>query len=390
MIAAAVKSELLIWARERAGVSRVTLERKFPRLAAWEAGAAHPSLRQVEQFARAVHVPVGYLFLPEPPVERLPIPDFRAGHGERRPPSPNLLDAIYMCQGRQEWYREYARTIGEPARDFVGSLTVATPVVEAAATIRDVLGFDLEARRACPTWTEALQTFIAQAEEIGVLVMVSGVVYNNTHRRLDPAEFRGFAIADPVAPLIFINGADTKAAQMFTLAHELGHLWLGQSALTDATPATATDGDIETWCNQVAAELLVPEEVLAREVDRREPLDAALARHARRFKVSTPVVLRRLRDLRVVSAAEFGVAYEAELERLLNMDRGSGGNFHLTEAVRVSKRFASALVVSTMEGHTLYRDAMQMLGISSLARLDRLAARGAWENQPTRRTMLEN
>ncbi|MBX6330269.1 MAG: ImmA/IrrE family metallo-endopeptidase [Gemmatimonadaceae bacterium] len=373
MTVAPIKPELLTWARERAGLPRKALERKFPRLAAWEAGSAQPTLRQVERFARAVYVPVGYLFLPEPPVERLPIPDFRVGHGDRRPPSPNLFDTIYMCQGRQEWYRDYALAAGEAERDFVGSLSLATPVAEAAGTIRDALGFDLEARRACPTWTEALRTFIAQAEEIGVLVMVSGVVYNNTRRRLDPAEFRGFAIADRLAPLIFINGADTKAAQMFTLAHELGHLWLGQSALTDATPASAADGDVETWCNRVAAELLVPEAVLAREIDHREPLDEALARHARRFKVSTLVILRRLRDLRVLTANEFRAAYEAELNRLLSIDRGSGGNFHLTEAVRVSKRFASALVASTLEGHTLYRDAMQMLGISKLETFDRFS-----------------
>lgn len=373
MTAAPVKPELLTWARERAGLSRVALERRFPRLAAWEAGTSHPTLRQVEQFARTVHVPVGYLFLREPPAERLPIPDFRAGHGDRRPPSPNLFDAIYMCQGRQEWYRDHARTTGEPPRAFVGSLTIATPVTEAAATIRRALGFDLEARRACPTWTEALRTFIAQAEEIGVLVMVSGVVYNNTHRRLDPAEFRGFAIADPVAPLIFINGADTKAAQMFTLAHELGHLWLGQSALTDATPATPADGDVETWCNRVAAELLVPEEVLSREIDRHEALDAALVRHARRFKVSTLVILRRLRDLRVVSAAEFSAAYEAELERLMSIDRGSGGNFYLSQPVRASRRFVAALVESTFEGRASFTEAFRLLGIS---KVDTLRALG--------------
>src|SRR5579872_4789530 len=366
MTATQVKPQLLIWARERAGLTRAALERRFSRFAAWEAGSASPTFRQLEQFARTVHVPVGYLFLAEPPVERLPIPDFRSGHGERRPPSPNLLDTVYMCQGRQDWYRDYARTTNEPALAFVGSLSVSTPIVEAAAIIRSILKFDLDARRACPTWTDALRAFISQAEGIGVLVMVSGVVYNNTHRRLDPSEFRGFAIADSHAPLVFINGADTKSAQMFTLAHELGHLWLGQSGLTDASPDSPTDGQVETWCNQVAAELLVPAAVLSDDIDRREPLDAALARHARRYKVSTLVVLRRLRDLRVLSPAEFHEAYAAELARLLGIDRGRGGDFHLTEAVRVSKRFASALVTSTLEGHTLYRDAMQMLGMAKL------------------------
>ena len=102
--------------------------------------------------------------------------------------------------------------------------------------------------------------------------MVSGVVYNNTHRPLEPAEFRGFAIADQLAPLVFINGADTKAAQMFTLAHELGHIGLGESALTDVEPATLPTEQVESWCNRVAAELLVPAAVLEQEVVPREPL----------------------------------------------------------------------------------------------------------------------
>jgi Zn-dependent peptidase ImmA (M78 family) len=366
MIRAAVNPAILTWARERAGLEPEDLTRRFAKLAAWEKGDAVPTLRQLEQFAKAVHVPIGYLFLREPLVETIPIPDFRLGRANRGRPSPNLLDTIYMCQGRQEWYRDYARIAGETSKEFVGSLTVKTGITEAAEQIRHVLGFDVDARRDCPTWTDALRMFVAQAEAAGVLVMCSGVVYNNTHRSLDPDEFRGFAIADPLAPLIFVNAADTKSAQMFTLAHELGHLWLGQSALTDTAPSTAPTGDVEAWCNRVAAELLVPEAVLSQEIRSGEVLDATIRRLARRFKVSTLVVLRRLHDIGILSSAGFHTAYEAELKHLLSIDRGSGGDFHVTEGVRVSKRFALALVESTLEGQTLYRDAMQMLGISKL------------------------
>lgn len=180
------------------------------------------------------HAPVGYLLLDEPPDERLPIPDFRTVRGrEIEEPSPDLLDVIHLCQQRQEWYRGFARSIGEEPLAVVGSATLSSEVNEAASEIRSWLHFDLEARRKCPTWTEALRLFIDAVDEAGVLVMVSGVVGSNSHRKLDPDEFRGFTLADPIAPLIFVNGADTKSAQMFTLAHELAHVWLGQSGVSD-------------------------------------------------------------------------------------------------------------------------------------------------------------
>ena len=357
---------MLQWARERAGMTVDALRARFPRIDKWERGDGAPTLKQLEAFARTVWAPVGYLFLDKPPVESVPLPDFRSGHARRDRPSPNLLDTLYLCQARQAWYQDYARAAGEAPRAFVGSLTLAAPIDVAAATIRDSLGFDLESRRLAPTWTDALRQFIAQADALGVMVMCSGVVFNNNRRKLDPAEFRGFAIADELAPLVFINGADSKAAQMFTLAHELGRLWLGESALSDADIARPTDGQVETWCNRVAAELLVPQAVLREELRAREDVGAAMARLARRFKVSTLVVLRRMHDVGAITRASFDKVYKAELARLADRPVSGGGDFYLTQSARVSKRFASALVESTLEGRTLYRDALSMLGIKKV------------------------
>lgn len=365
-----VKPKLLRWARERAGLKLSDLSARFPKIRDWESGAESPTFKQLEKFAHATHVPLGFLFLSKPPDEPLPIPDFRTIAGSAIPrPSANLLDTIYACQMRQDWYRDFAESVRLPALPFVGSASVRTRPERVADEMRKLLGFDLEARRSCTTWTDALRQFIAKSEQAGILVMVNGVVVNNTHRKLDPEEFRGFALADHLAPLVFINGADTKAAQMFTLAHELAHLWLGNSALTNSI--TAADPALpqeEAWCNQVAAEFLVPQDAVRRELKAGERLDETLSRLARSFKVSTLVILRRLMDVGSLSRDEYGTAYRQELERLLEIDRssksGGGGDFYRTTLARVSQRFARALVESTLEGRTLYRDAFRMLGIA--------------------------
>jgi transcriptional regulator with XRE-family HTH domain len=170
-----VHPHLLRWARNRAGLDVPALSRRFPRLEDWEAGRARPTLKQLEAFARATNTPIGFLFLAEPPVEAVPIPDFRTVANARvGKPSPNLLETIYICQQRQEWYRDFARSMGEESLPFVGSARLSDDVVTTGATMRRTLGFDLDERRRLPTWTDALRRFIEQADGIGVLVMCSG------------------------------------------------------------------------------------------------------------------------------------------------------------------------------------------------------------------------
>ncbi len=327
-----VKPELLRWARERAGLSLEALARPIPQLPIWETGEARPTLKQVERFAKATYTPVGYLFLQEAPLERVPIPDFRTISVDRvTRPSPNLLDTLYICQQRQNWYRDFARSTGETPLPFVGSASVEDDVETTAADIRSALGFDIEARRQMPTWTDALRRFIEQADALGLLVMVSGVVGCDNHRKLDAREFRGFALSDPLAPV--------------------------------STPSHR----VERWCNEVAAELLVPLGMIREEYRPASELGAEVRRLAHRFKVSTLVVLRRVRDAGGLSDDRFADAYDAELTRLRGMPRASGGDFYLTLPARVSRRFARALVTSTLEGQTAFTEAFRMLNIRKMA-----------------------
>jgi len=365
-----VNPDLLGWALERAGVSADALVGRFPKLREWLSGELAPTLKQLEAFAAATHTAIGLLFLPQPPDEPLPIPDFRTLPEARLSrPSASLLDTIYLCQQRQAWYRDHLYLYGAQPLDFVGSVSVADEVPEVAARITRAIGFDLAERRQLPNWSEALRRLIALIEDTGVLVMVSGVVGSNTHRPLRVEEFRGFALADALAPLIFINGKDSKAAQMFTLAHELAHLWLGESGISDVQAATRPDEATERWCNAVAAELLVPLETLREVYQPDQALQAEMQRLARWFKVSTLVIVRRLFDLGVLDEEMLWHTYREELERVkaLTKTEGGGGDFYNSLGVRVSKRFASAVVGSTLEGQTAFTDAFRMLGIKKSA-----------------------
>jgi len=226
-----------------------------------------------------------------------------------------------------------------------------------------------------PTWTDALRQLIAKAEDAGVMVMASSVVGSNSHRKLDVGEFRGFALADDLAPLVFLNGADSKAAQMFTLAHELAHLWLGATGVSDTQAGQVPEQQTERWCNQVAAELLMPLQALRAAHQPDAPIPDEIQRLAREFKVSTLVALRRLFDAGFINQATLWQHYHEEQARLRGLEqRGSGGgNFYRSLGARASKRFARAVVTSTLEGETLFQDAFRMLGVRKTATFNEAA-----------------
>ncbi|MCY4175417.1 MAG: ImmA/IrrE family metallo-endopeptidase [Acidimicrobiaceae bacterium] len=195
--------------------------------------------------------------MPEPPEEHLPVADFRTiKSASQASPSAELIDTIHMMQRRQAWLRE--TLVGEEAapRAFVGSARLTDEPDAAGRKMRSALGFDSGWALSVCSWQEAVGELRRSIEGMGVMAVINGVVGNNTHRRLDVQEFRGFALADAYAPLIFVNGADAKSAQMFTLAHELAHIWLGTEGLSGFEFLLPDGSDVERWCNRAAAEFL--------------------------------------------------------------------------------------------------------------------------------------
>lgn len=381
MTVALISPEVLRWARERSQLDRERLAEKIHvpanNLERWEQGAAKPTFKQAEKLAKALHIPFGFLFLAHPPVETLPIPDLRtAGNQITVNLSPDLRDLLVDVFGKHDWYRDYLLEQGAEPLPFVGrfGLDVAPAVV--ATDMVQTLGLTLPDREAATNWEAFLRVLMTRAEAAGVWVMRSGIVGNDTHRALKVGELRGFAICDAIAPLVFINGADAKAAQIFTLVHELAHLWIGQSGISDVSltvPPSAPHPQVERFCNDVAAEVLVPARDLRERWHERESLDDNAGSLASFFRVSTVAVARRAFDLGLIEWPAYVEYYQQQEERWHQPTKKvEGGDFYRTIPVRNGRRFTEAVLRSAVEQSLLLRDAGRLLGVNP-AKIGRLA-----------------
>lgn len=360
-----VAPEMLRWACERSGRDFAGLATSVPQLPAWMRGERQPTLRQLEKLAVATRTPLGYLFLARPPEERLPVPDFRTMWGTfRERPSPDLLDTLYAMQRRQDWLRECLIESDVEPLWFAGSARLADDPASVGHEMRRALGLNGGWAAGVSTWQDAVRELRRSIEQVGVMAVINGVVGNNTSRKLSVEEFRGFALTDSYAPLIFVNGADAKSAQMFTLAHELAHVWLGTGGVSGFETLLPGGSDVEEWCNAAAAELLVPSEELTSRWHRVKRGPRPFQALARAFKVSPVVAARRALDLSLVGRDVFRDFYEKYVKR----DRSSGGtsdggNFYNNQNTRVGELFASHVVRAAMEGRIGFKEAYDLTGL---------------------------
>ena len=366
----ALNPEALRWAVTRSGIPRERLEGKFASLPKWESGERRPTYAQAKRFAKAVHIPFIRLYMP-PPEEIAPIPDFRVTDGGKPDRmSPELIDMIHACQRRQYWYRDYAIANYQPELDFVGSATTATSPREVADDMRRRLGFNMGSRMDEGRAVSAMQSLVDRIEEIGVLVMTSGVLGNNSRRPLDADEFRGFALSDSYAPIVFVNGRASEDAQMLTLVRGLAHVWLGSSGVTNMGLKAAKGlPPKEVWCGDVAAELIVPEDELRSRFADAVEASASVSGLAEIFGVSERFILVRLLSTGLIDQDRFEPESALAQSGLpwARSGKGAGGRgFHRILAKRVGRRFGSAAVSSALEGGTLHRNALRLLGISSV------------------------
>lgn len=364
MATANINTAMLTWARERSGYSvsefahKLTIDEK--RLLKWESGEQALTFNQAMQFADKAHVPFGYLFLLKPPVETLPIPDLRTLEGKPvSQPSAELIDLVKLMLARQEWYREYLKQqLAEP-NPFVGRFSALHHVDTLVADIRGALRIGQYPERG--NSDDYYRDLVNRIESLGILVMRQANLGHFT-RPLQVEEFRGFAITDEYAPVIFVNHADAPGARLFTLIHELCHIWIGQSGISDGDARASRQEEI--LCNAVAAELLVPAEEFSQLWQHDLALwQENLAPLELHFRVSRWVLARRALTLGFIQYDDYA-RFIAELKSawLAREKGGKGGpTYYKTKKAQISQPFSRAVVGQALSGQLLLRDASALL-----------------------------
>ena len=372
-----VNESLFRWALERSNktVADLSKQRDLRNLDEWLDGTKKPTRRQLEAFARSTYTPFGYLLLSEPPnVQPSSIPHFRTMKNDKPTKrSLDLEDMIKIIERRQDWARDYLIEVGAEPLEFVGCSSIEDNPVEVANMIRTTLDLEQNWAARHKRWDNAQRHLRTKIEDVQIFLSMDSMVKNSHKRRLNPEEFRGFVLVDDYAPFVFVNSADVGGAQMFTLAHELAHVWLGESASFDLHNLTsAPENKLELACNRIAAEFLVPTEEIVRYWNEfaklsDEPFEAA----SRHFKVSRIVAARRALDTGLVTSEEFMEFYNQyireahKIREQMKEKREPGPTFYNRALMSIGKRFVQAVIAAVGEHRILYSEAYSLTGLKS-------------------------
>lgn len=353
--------DIIEWAIIRSGNNLDDFYAHNPNVLKWVEKDAFPTIKQLEAFTNKVYIPFGYIFLDTPPQENLSLPFFRKGKDKDEKVSLNVFHTVQIIQERQDWLTEYLDELDFTELDFVGKYNEKSNYLDIVNDIREILQLDVEWANKCSSWEMALNYLTSLIEDIGIVVTFNGIVGNNTRRPLNVEECRGFVLVNKKAPFLFINSADAKSAQVFTIMHELAHIWLGESAGFDNKNLIPADDPIELLCDKVAAELLVPETLF---IDRWR-ITKDFKNLSKIFKVSPIVIARRALDLDFITKTDFFSFYNSYMQNFINKEKkkNSGGDFYAVARKRISLRFASFVNSAVRENKLLYRDAYKLTNL---------------------------
>lgn len=335
----------------------------------WISGEKEPTFSQIETVSKNINIPFGYFFLDKPPVEECKIVDFRTVDSiSIHNPSRDLIDTVDLMSSVQEWMSEYNRDNGASEYVFVGSVKTTDDVIHTAKTIRKELNLNLNWFEDFRNAREAFNSLRNTIADIGVIVMMNGIVGNNTHRPLNVSEFRAFALTDPYAPLIFINSRDADNGKLFSLLHELVHVWIGKDNFyNDVYGLSQKVSKEEQFCNAVAAEILVPDSIFIDEWSRQTGSNETIIYELeKKFICSSFTLLIKAFNTRRIEKAEFNRLlnlFKGQFEAILNQKQekiSGGGDFYRTLATKWDRKVIQAMYSGVQSGRNQYRDVYRL------------------------------
>lgn len=359
-----INPSVLKWARESAkfslDIAAKHLAIEETKLEDWESGVSRPTIKQAEKLAKFYKRPFAVLFLPKIPTDFQTLKDFRKENA--KPLSTATIFILREIQQKQTWLREISIESGEPKRKFIGRFSTNDSPRKVAKDILETLQIN-------PIMYEEeniLKNWIMQAEKNGICVSRTSFIHS--HLTLDASEFQGFSIADTYAPFVFINSDDWNAPQLFTLVHELAHLWIAESGISNEVEPSIEITDklnpIELFCNQVAANALLPEEVMFELNPILFKSTKEIFNTAKKFGISSAALLVRAFHLKIIDLPMYKKmrelvdkefrAYEKreeEKKRKLKEKETSGGpNYYLLQINKNSKLFTQIVLDSYRNG----------------------------------------
>lgn len=354
-----INRNILVWAVERAGKTIEEYIDENPKFQQWLNGTLLPTFKNVEQFAKKFYVPLGYMFLENPPEENCPIPFFRSMNDKVH--DINVYDTIKEIQDRQDWLSGYLMGNGFNKVDYVGIFSSKEDVQVVCNKIRDLLKLPHNWAFEFSTIDSALKYITNRIEDSGTMVAFNSVVGFNNTRPLPVKVCRGFALIDDYAPFIFINSKDAKVAQMFTLIHEFAHVLTGYSAGVGDVEIEHSS-ETERFCDKVAANFLVPD-LLFKEAWNNTGENYGIL--SKKFKVSRFVIARRAMELGLIADAKyFYIIQKWKNEPILNMDKStSGGNFYPSAIKKSSRTFLVHVNNALNRNQLLHMDAYRLTGL---------------------------
>lgn len=337
----------------------------------WLDGTKSPTFNQIEDFSKKSHIPLGYFFLQTPPIEQISLLEYRTLDSiQLTNPSRNLIDTIHDMEAVQEWMVNYRKEWNYDTISIVGSLKGITDISVIADTIRKDLGLNIEWYKDCRNPSEAFNKVRGLLEECGIVVMMNGIVGKNTHRALDVKEFRAFAMVNEWAPLIFINGADSAGGRLFSLFHELVHLWIGENDLYNDTKYSANGiKPIEVTCNAVAGALMVPKTVFLEKWNNNtnDDIHEKIKELARMFRCSSSVIARRALDNKKIDQNVYNMVIADAIEAYIQtkQEKSSGGDYYRVARSKLDGVFVRALCESVNSGRTSFTEAYRLTNTTS-------------------------